>query len=758
MTKQISLTILLTIITVAVSIAQSVTLVKDLTPGTASSNLSNFTSAFGVLFFSDQSGHLWSSDGTAMGTVLVDPDIIIDKLFFENSKLFSSAAGIPFEGFELYKFNSFGDLELVKDINQTGTFSSYPSNFKHLGTTLLFEADDGVHGRELWKSDGTTGGTELVKDISPGSGGARISFPVVLNNLLYFSAYDPTNGYALWKTDGTGSGTQLVKDCNLTTASLSSGAPRNLTVINSTLYFSVDDGVHGEELWTSDGTTNGTQLVKDLTPGAEGVPLFDFLASNGLVFFKASNFQRSELWVTDGTSTGTLLLKSFEEIQSLVHYNGKFFVNNRAAVNPTQLELWTSDGTVAGTTRVSEKAFVGDQLISNQFYKVVNKEVPLNSGFEIIKSEGTECRTKTVASVSSPLYYVNYLAVGTKLFINAFSSSTGLELFVYDTSTDPGFSCQSQSITFASISDQIYGTTYGLTASASSGLPLSYSFSDGTLSELENSTLTFTGVGTFFITANQNGNNLFDPAPAITRQVTIVKSDQSIDFPLISSRTAGTQLQLSAVASSDLVVSFAITSSDKVTLAGTLISFVEPGVVTITASQAGSPFYNAAPNQSQTICINPKLPTITSDRKLDGATLSSSNATGNQWYKDGSPIGGAIFSEHVTSETGTYSVETIIEGCASGKSALFPVIVTGIELNASVFPKMYPNPASDQLVLEGLRDSSEIRIFDMLGRVQLLKSFRGSSLTIDVSDYLSGFYIIEVQDSLNRYMLKFVKK
>jgi hypothetical protein len=163
MTKQIPLTIFLVIATITVSFGQSITLVKDITPGTHSSNLSNFTSAFGVLFFTDQSGHLWTSDGTAMGTVLVDPDMIIANLFFENGELFSSAADIPFQGFELYKFNSFGDLELVKDINQTGTFSSYPSNFKHLGTTLLFEADDGVHGRELWKSDGNKKFLKIMK-------------------------------------------------------------------------------------------------------------------------------------------------------------------------------------------------------------------------------------------------------------------------------------------------------------------------------------------------------------------------------------------------------------------------------------------------------------------------------------------------------------------------------------------------------------------------------------------------------------------
>ena len=77
---------------------------------------------------------------------------------------------------------------------------------------LFFNASDAANGREIWKSDGTAAGTEMVKDIWPGpnSGGAREL--TVVNGELFFSAFDPNvNGDELWKSDGTTAGTVLVE-------------------------------------------------------------------------------------------------------------------------------------------------------------------------------------------------------------------------------------------------------------------------------------------------------------------------------------------------------------------------------------------------------------------------------------------------------------------------------------------------------------------------------------------------------------------
>jgi len=109
-------------------------------------------------------------------------------------------------------------FHLTKDIN-TATQSSYPhnnpanaiGNFAVLNNVSYFAAYDDVYGNELWRSDGTSAGTYLVKDINPGQANSDANGIVTGNGLLYFSANSPDNGVSAWVSDGTESGTHLLK-------------------------------------------------------------------------------------------------------------------------------------------------------------------------------------------------------------------------------------------------------------------------------------------------------------------------------------------------------------------------------------------------------------------------------------------------------------------------------------------------------------------------------------------------------------------
>ena len=82
-----------------------------------------------------------------------------------------------------------------------------------LGTKVIFSADDGTNGRELWISDSTNSGTFMIKDINPGNNSSNPTGPMKeMNGFIYFSANDGVHGYELWRTDGTEAGTTMVKD------------------------------------------------------------------------------------------------------------------------------------------------------------------------------------------------------------------------------------------------------------------------------------------------------------------------------------------------------------------------------------------------------------------------------------------------------------------------------------------------------------------------------------------------------------------
>ena len=110
--------------------------------------------------------------------------------------------------------------------------------------TVFFGARDGLHGLEVWKTDGTSEGTALVKDIWPGRRGSRPEALAGFRGELFFGATDHDHGLALWRSDGTSAGTEIVKDLSRGSAT---GVPGlgGMTVAGDTLFFSANNGVHG---------------------------------------------------------------------------------------------------------------------------------------------------------------------------------------------------------------------------------------------------------------------------------------------------------------------------------------------------------------------------------------------------------------------------------------------------------------------------------------------------------------------------------
>jgi len=316
------------------------TMVKDINPGKKGSNPANLTVYNGLLYFTADDGkngtELWVSNGTEPGTTMVK-DInpgkkssnptsltVFDAGGASGPLLFFSADDGK-NGAELWSSNGTSDgTTLVKDINP-GKKGSNPANLTVFsaggasGPLLFFTADDGKNGVELWSSNGTSPGTEMVKDINPGAKGSEPANLTVFDvggasgPLLFFTATDGKTGTELWASNGTGAGTFLVKDVN---PGAKSSNPANLTVFGNLLFFSASNGRDGIELWYSNGTSDGTTMVKDINPGKKSSSpdnLFVFNvrgASGPLLFFAADDGKNGfELWASNGSPDGTLMIK-----------------------------------------------------------------------------------------------------------------------------------------------------------------------------------------------------------------------------------------------------------------------------------------------------------------------------------------------------------------------------------------------------------------------------------------------------------------
>lgn len=277
------------------------TMVKDITTGSDSSSISDFDVSWlaigSTLFFTnnDATGsELWKTDGTAAGTMMVKD---INETPFTGSNpthavvmggylYFNADDGV--NGTELWRSDgTTAGTTLVADIFDGG--SSEPQSLAVVGSTLYFTAFN-TCGRELWKSDGTGVGTTRVKDINPagecGEGASsNPSYLTPFGSSIIFRADDGEHGSELWKSDGTEGGTLLVKDLNAD----GSSSIDDIVVLDGVAYFSANGGMAGGgyELWKSDGTEGGTTVVNDLNPGLNGSYPFNLYPYEGDLWYFA---------------------------------------------------------------------------------------------------------------------------------------------------------------------------------------------------------------------------------------------------------------------------------------------------------------------------------------------------------------------------------------------------------------------------------------------------------------------------------------
>lgn len=323
---------------------------------------------------------LYITDGTESGTMIVHEDNRSQFIFFNDDLYHVQENG-------RYNWELFKNGALLKEINNSG--ASDPLDFKVFNGQLYFTANGGATGRELWKTDGTSTGTVLVKDINPNINYSSLPKDlIIVKDELFFTARNSSNIRTLWKSDGTnagtieltpnelasstltffnghlyfsassgdddfelyrtsrtGAGTTMVKNINADTASL----PQNLFVHNNKLYFSADDCDHGRELWQTDGTESGTSLVIDLNPnGASSYPQRFKTFNDKLLFLADDGEHGLELFALDPcpSSINENCTSGPCDLTTSYQSSGDILLSGHYTVNPPNTITLDAGGTI----------------------------------------------------------------------------------------------------------------------------------------------------------------------------------------------------------------------------------------------------------------------------------------------------------------------------------------------------------------------------------------------------------------------------
>lgn len=363
------------------------TLVKDINPGTANSVPTNFAVLDGKLYFSatySLSGsstgtELWESDGTSDGTKLTvdaNPGAFSSgptNVFAFNNKLYFTATlninGTNVSG----ALASYDSVEGLKTVSTTAKFAS---NLTKIGSRLYFKATNSAvtpNTQRLFYLDAASQavvGDDDTNVMVIGSFGERLlanaqfksaaspnfyqlfeyngtsfsnlktinpSATAYPQNFFYSASMGKTffsanggNGTELWTTDGTNDGTSIVKDINTFSATAGSN-PNNFVEYNGKVYFSASDGAtSGTELWVTDGTGQGTRMFKDLVPGSgSSFPEKMVVFKSKLYFLMSGTTGDKQIWETDGTENGTKMVASLATGSAMLVYNDDLYVSAR---------------------------------------------------------------------------------------------------------------------------------------------------------------------------------------------------------------------------------------------------------------------------------------------------------------------------------------------------------------------------------------------------------------------------------------------
>ena len=329
----------------------------------------------GKLFFSASTNnadyYLWVTDGTATGTQQVAAVSVSNHDFYQyktivGSLFFQSRDMV--NGRELWRSDGTpgGTIILPSGadadyIGQGASASANPSAFSVLGDRLLYAASTSFDGtfnyRQMLSLDSGDNSLTTVFNDSPGSYDQYDVGTMAGYSYFFTHTFTPTISTTLYKTDAINPATALKTVQEFTYM-------RDFVELNGELYFSSsENGLYN--LWKTDGTSANTVKLYDfsagvgsLTPNVSSTQK-NMIAFNSKLYFLVQNGgSNKELWMSDGSASGTSLLKELDAPTTDFITPSLHVVNNRllflsSGPDAASDGLWASDGSVSGTQQIA---------------------------------------------------------------------------------------------------------------------------------------------------------------------------------------------------------------------------------------------------------------------------------------------------------------------------------------------------------------------------------------------------------------------
>lgn len=802
------------LISTQIVVGQNGVLVKDIYPLSGDAGITQMSSIGDKVVFRANNGtngtELWISDGTEAGTVI------------------------------------------LKDINIGDQFkSSFPSNFRKYKDFVTFEANDGGQNAKLFRTNGTERGTFQIWDRryneTSYNGLTEYSLPVfistkipceiIVDSTIYwlvgdingtsliikdfnndkvktvldrnittdivrfggpflpqyldaksyvvrfgdkwlFNAED-RNGYGLYVSDGTTRGTVKLLSMEEKIAIIVAETPTGLLA-----FFAFNGGGNGRELWKTDGTVNGTKMVKNIAPGSrssidyqdnliQGQNIQGYSVKNGIVFKANDVANGRELWFSDGTESGTQMIKEF--VAGSESGLDKFYMldlsndNKPFLYNPSANELWRTDGTTNGTKFVTNinLQFNSSFFRSGNYLYYLNRFDNKTTKTDIVRIDTQTGIATIVGQITNNQDNFQFAVAGDFLYYYGFDTKNGGELWKFAV---PKCSHTAKIVTLSGTSFCTGGSVNITGEAIGTTNPYTFKWKQG-INEISTATsLMVSKAGNYILEVTDKNGCVASTSVNITQ-------DSNLPVSITGSNIfcSGQSTTLTANVAGG-ISPFNFQWKNNTINVGTNSN-------TFNATTAGNYSVSVTDSKgctgiSSNIVVTQKPSPLATIMASSLAFITGGSVTLNanigtnltyQWIRNSQPITNAVQAVYTAQQIGEYKVVVGQNDCFTTSN---PVTISLITATNSPLPtegiKIYPNPSNGVFVVE-LNEATfqkqgaaaAIEVVDATGKSiwqRTIPSFSGKhSENIDISTSAAGTYFLRVVEAEKVSTQKVVK-